>query len=251
MPSRNFNDLTGKKFGRLTVRCLSQEPKKSDTKWICDCTCGASATVGAQNLKRGVTRSCGCLRVERITTHGLSHTQEHRIWRGIMDRCHSETYSKSHPDIWKRYGGRGIFVAPEWHDFPTFYADMGTRPDKGMTVEREDNTGPYAPWNCVWANRKVQGRNRRDNAPILYDGQMLTLGEIMERRPSAVAYSVVNARIHEGWSLEDAFSYPKGKHRPKQGRNPRPEAARRREKLRRRTSPALETSSATPRSEPT
>ena len=251
MRSHNFIDLTGQKFGRLTVQSLSQEPRKSDTKWICLCDCGRTSTVGSQNLKGGMTKSCGCLKTERITTHGLSHTQEWQIWRGIMDRCHSESYSKSKPKVWARYGGRGIAVAKEWHDFVTFYRDIGPRPDKSMTVEREDNNGPYAQWNCKWANRIEQGRNRRDNALYLYQGEKLTLAQIMERRKTDVPYFVASARMHDGWDLEDALTYPRYKHRPRGTRKPKSVEGKRWVRSKKQTNLDPETSSSPPQSEQT
>lgn len=66
-------DLTGQKFGRLTV--LEQSgfytyPKSGDRDitWLCQCECGNFVVARGNNLKDGSTRSCGCLRKEyRIT----------------------------------------------------------------------------------------------------------------------------------------------------------------------------------------
>lgn len=216
-PSPRMIDLRGQRFSRLVAIDISQHQSKGDTKWICLCDCGNRAEIRAQNLKRGVAKSCGCLKREKSTTHGLSKTQEHRIWRGLFDRC----YNPNKPKIYARYGGRGIVVSDEWHNFANFYRDMGKRPNNGMTVERVDNNGPYAGWNCKWATRVAQGRNRRDNRLIPFEGKSLTLGEIMENCESAVPYTVVNARINDGWSLNDALSYPKSKHRPRHTRVPK------------------------------
>jgi len=57
-------DLTGQRFGRLTVteRTVSQN---GTAMWLCMCDCGNDAVVSAHNLRRGVTKSCGCLAKSR------------------------------------------------------------------------------------------------------------------------------------------------------------------------------------------
>lgn len=55
-----FQDLTGKRFGRLVVTSYV-----GNRKWLCKCDCGNVNIVNAQNLKRGWIKSCGCWRIEK------------------------------------------------------------------------------------------------------------------------------------------------------------------------------------------
>ena len=74
----NFIDLTGQKFGRLTVIRRATKEELSDKKWnnitywICRCDCGNETMVQAQTLKDGRTKSCGCLSAE-TTSKRASH----------------------------------------------------------------------------------------------------------------------------------------------------------------------------------
>jgi len=60
----NFIDLTGQKFGRLTV--IQQAPNyKKFVCWFCRCCCGNELVVRACNLFSSHTKSCGCLKREK------------------------------------------------------------------------------------------------------------------------------------------------------------------------------------------
>jgi hypothetical protein len=71
----------------------------------------------------------------------------------------------NHP-AYDDYGGREkpgpITVYEDWdNDFQSFFADVGDRTADGLTLDRIDNDGPYAPWNIRWATAFVQVHNRR------------------------------------------------------------------------------------------
>lgn len=68
-------DLTGRKFGRLTVIGRAESRGRSSA-WRCSCTCGKEVVVRADNLISGGTRSCGCLRKDMLskrTKGGRTH----------------------------------------------------------------------------------------------------------------------------------------------------------------------------------
>lgn len=63
----NYIDLTGQRFGRLTVlRKANKKERKSNNccYWICKCDCGNETVVYSRALRDGRTKSCGCLRSE-------------------------------------------------------------------------------------------------------------------------------------------------------------------------------------------
>ena len=77
------------------------------------------------------------------------------------------------------YGGRGISVCEEWQkDYAAFRSwAMGAGYAPGLTLDRIDTDGNYAPDNCRWATRKEQNLNKRNNHRVEYDGKNLTLSE--------------------------------------------------------------------------
>lgn len=64
--SRKKIDLTGQRYGRLTVLAPA-ENAGNKTVWLCRCDCGMEILVRTQHLRSGHTKSCGC----RIRAGGL------------------------------------------------------------------------------------------------------------------------------------------------------------------------------------
>lgn len=154
-------DLTGRKFGYLTVigRGRWSGPHQL---WTCQCACGVQTDVYGRCLVAGETKSCGCAKgriiSQKITRHGLSGHPLYRIWVGMIWRCTNPTSIG-----WKNYGGRGISVCSEWaNDVWAFFAwavSNGYRPD--LSIDRINNDGNYEPDNCRWATRSQQAQNKR------------------------------------------------------------------------------------------
>ncbi len=151
--------------------------------WECRCECGeVLPAVDGHSLRRGHTRSCGCLRADLIRArHGdkprVVEMPEYRAWQSMKHRCYTTTCR-----YYPRYGGRGITVCPRWlASFTHFLADVGPRPSSRHSIDRyPDNNGNYEPGNVRWATRKEQQRNMRSNRLVTHDGQTKTLAEWVE-----------------------------------------------------------------------
>jgi hypothetical protein len=169
LPKENsVKDITGQKFGKLTVvRFVGLKNHKQI--WECVCDCGRTKSVQAGNLKKksGPTVSCGCYRDENLrqvgkatVVHGHNRptqkrTRTHNSWRTMKQRCENPNAGNYH-----NYGGAGITVCERWKSFVNFLVDMGIRPE-GTTLDRIDPFGNYEPGNCRWATYKEQSNNTR------------------------------------------------------------------------------------------
>lgn len=60
MENKNFKDLSGLRFGRLTVVGRAENNPGGQARWICHCDCGNEAIPSGSNLRRGQATSCGC-----------------------------------------------------------------------------------------------------------------------------------------------------------------------------------------------
>lgn len=194
-----FNDLTGKKFGRLTVLGLSEKKSGRKSYWVCECDCGNKKLVRSDSLKRGQVQSCGCLKKEQNktnldrTTHGDTPTGEHKrlweIWQGIKQRT-SNPNNKSYA----RYGGRGISVCEEWRENYVNFRDwaLNNGYSDNLTIERIDVNGDYCPENCRWATVKEQCNNRRTNVLIEWNGKTQNIERWSEE--TGIPYKILHDR---------------------------------------------------------
>ena len=197
-------ELTGQKFGRLTVK-EKLGSRNQKTVWLCACECGQATEVVTNKLTSGHTKSCGCYRNEFGVVHGMINHSACNTWKSMMARCYNENHM-----YYSYYGGKGITVCDEWHDFDTFCKDMGERPE-GCSLDRIDGGLGYSLSNCRWATAKEQANNRSNNTIIEAFGKSLTLSQWADELDCS--NEVVSQRIRNGWSVEDAVSRPVGKNK--------------------------------------
>lgn len=198
-------DLAGHVFGRLTAVEDVGKNKHGKRLWKCKCQCGTSVDVPAGNLQSGNTKSCGCFQKENTSayskTHGFRGSKLYHVYSGMVDRCTRENHKS-----YAYYGGRGIFVCQEWlEDRSRFFEwAMANGYKEGLTLDRVENDGPYAPDNCRWVDRFAQCSNTRDNVMLTYQGK--TQHAMAWARELGLDPNNIWRRKREGWSDEDALT---------------------------------------------
>lgn len=199
-------DLTGRRFGKLTVQ---EKSNKGRSRWICKCDCGNTREFVAYRLMDGHNVSCGCYVSEMKLKHGGHQTRIYNIYGNMKRRC----YSKGNTS-YNNYGGRGIKVCDEWlqsfEAFRDWAFENGYSDD--LSIDRIDVNGNYEPDNCRWVDGYVQGNNKRYTKRYAYKGEQLTIGEFSRKTGISVDYissrikRVINKRgleeIEKEWVFE-------------------------------------------------
>ena len=130
----------------------------------------------------------------------MRHPAEYRCWRNIRQRLSNPRC----PEFW-RYGGRGIRMCPQWwSSFDAFLGDVGPRPAKGLSLDRIDNGGDYAPGNVRWATPREQQQNTRRNRLVEFGGERLSVSELARRH--GLHRHTVRGRLERGLSPEQAVT---------------------------------------------
>ena len=209
--SKRIKNISGKKFGRLSVIRFYGQDKHLNALFVCLCDC----SIGEENrpeiilpsyrLVTGSTKSCGCLFLESIKKHGMSKSKEYIIWTGMKFRCYNKKCKEYH-----NYGGRGIKVCERWlESFQNFYEDMGRKPTVDgikYSLDRIDCNGDYCKENCRWATCEQQNNNQRDILKIEYKGKFYSISQLA--RLLNINRTTLSNRIHSGWDIDRCINEP-------------------------------------------
>lgn len=211
---RRRNDLSGKRFGYLTVEESSDDYISPQgyhyPTWKCVCDCGRTVVVRGDSLKNGHTKSCGCKKIIGAIDRKIhsdnrkgNRSRLYNIWANMLQRCNNI----GHPN-YDVYGGRGIKVCADWNTYRVFKMwALNNGYSNILSLDREDTNGMYCPENCRWVSLKVQQNNKRNNHMLTYNGETLDMMQWSEK--TGIPYSTLRSRINIlGWSSDKAITTP-------------------------------------------
>ena len=194
-------NLIGKRFGLLTV------VNKSDSKngcaiWECRCDCGNTTKARTSVLLSGHKQFCERCQSKLRGTTWKSDNRIYKAWRHMLQRCEN-----ANDKFFACYGGRGIKVCTEWHNYEAFLEwSLNNGYAENLTIDRINVNGDYSPDNCRWATQKEQQNNKTNNCLLTLNGVTKTKRQWSEE--TGIGYTTICKRLLLGWTVERALTEP-------------------------------------------
>lgn len=158
--------IPGERYGKLTIIKEAEPvrtPRWKIRHYLCLCDCGTVRPIRMDTLRRGDSKSCGCILRDRNQSAKNGATDEdgkitptYTTWASMKARCLDPKNKR-----FSAYGAKGVTVCERWMDYANFLADMGQKPGPDYSIDRIDPYGNYAPENCQWIPMEVNRRKHR------------------------------------------------------------------------------------------
>ena len=212
----------GTRFDRWTV-IKEVSPKEypggqAKRQLLCECSCSDKTRkkVLLNTLKRGQSRSCGCINKQenkRKSDISGSRHKLHSTYKLMVHRCTNNEHAN-----YGDYGGRGIKICKDWlkpngegfRNFLSWSEANGWYEGCGLSIDRENNDKGYNPDNCQWIPIGEQQRNKRNNHKVKYKGKIYTTVEVYEKhnKVKGLSLSAFIGRVTRDVPVEEALTRP-------------------------------------------
>jgi hypothetical protein len=212
-----FVDITGNRYGELTVLGLAEVKLKNRPAWRCICDCGREKVVAGDSLKCGAVKCCGAHKTKfysealsrrskiqnrKYPKETDSHSRLYTLWRAMKWRCLDPTHV-----AYDRYGGAGITICDDWMTYSKFREwAVSSGYQEHLTIDRKDNNRGYCPDNCRWATHKEQSKNKKSGYHLTAFGETKHLMDWISDPRCKASPGALRRRLKSGHSTEFAIS---------------------------------------------
>lgn len=164
-----FVDIVGQKFGRLVALERAESTKWGKAAWVCLCVCGEYVTVSSNSLRRGLVRSCGCLRKDGKTLIDVTDQKFGRLV--VLERAGSDRWSQA---MWRCRCDCGNWVNVSGYGLRSGNTrSCGCLQKDVVTVHGKSHTRAY----YCWASMKDRCINPRSCSYKDYGGRGISICE--------------------------------------------------------------------------
>ena len=168
---QRYTHLIGSNIGAWTILDVFPVQRCDAVRAMCRCRCkcGTERDVLWKFLQSGQSMSCGCVYFPCLAK---TYPDLYRKWKNIKARCQcGYGLNKKH------YLEKGISVCSEWLHNPKAFIEWALSHgwEKGLEIDRIDNSQGYSPTNCRWVTHKINCRNKTINHLIVYKGESLCI----------------------------------------------------------------------------
>lgn len=181
-PGRKPMDIAGQRFGKLTAEKYVPNTKKG-SYWLCSCDCGNSVVISLDNLKKGNTKSCGCL-----SKKGKPYGERPREKRNELSSTSKGRRRRADELCGKQFGRLTVLsfqgVNKNHHSVYLCRCSCGKTVSVVRNALTTGNTrscgcfevqGNYEPDNCRWTDAKTQSNNKRKSIRVVYGDKRISL----------------------------------------------------------------------------
>ena len=132
----NFKDITGQRYGKLIALNKTDTRSNKTIVWRCQCDCGNISYASQGNLKSGKSKSCGCLRGEKMSnTRKSLEYAEGTLIPMLNDKIYSTNSSGVRGICWDNRSNK-------WRAYITLkgkFYNLGLYDDKEAAIRAREN----------------------------------------------------------------------------------------------------------------
>ncbi len=173
------DDITGQKFGRLTVIEFNNKSPKGQSIWKCQCECGKYKDIRGYHLKGKKIRSCGCLKRETVNIkwNGFGN-----IGRWVWNKYRvsaikkKKTFNITAEDMWNQALKQNMKCALTDVELK-FMPKAGQQTQSNASLDRIDSSIGYEKHNIQWVLKEINlGKN------ILTQDQFINMCNLVSKK---------------------------------------------------------------------